>query len=118
MMEERNVLASRVLNSSEFLHYVEMKKAVEANETLYPMILEYEKTTEALVSLMQNSEYDAAEAIRLTNDAEYLSGQIERHPDYCRLVEANDRLQAFLAATQPACGGACATCAQNCHKEQ
>lgn len=112
-MEVRNELAAKVLGSPEFADYIEKKKAVEANEPLYAMIQEYERTTTALVALMQDEAYDAQEAIRLTNDAEYLSGQIERHPDYIALAAANDRLQAFLAAAKP-CGGACEGCRQDC----
>lgn len=117
-MEVRNELAAKVLSSAEFLDYIEKKKAVEANESLYAVIEEYERTTAALVALMQQTDYDAAEAIRLTNDAEFLSSQIEKHPDYVSLVAANDLLQAYLASHMPTCGGSCEGCSQGCHKER
>lgn len=116
-METRNETASRVLSSPEFLEYIDCKKKVEGNVSLYSMIGEYESAAAALVKLMENSDYDAAEAIRLTNDVEFLSGQIEKHPDYIALVAANDRLQLFMSTLPVTCSGSCDGCSQNCHKE-
>lgn len=116
-MDNRNELASKVLESTVFTNYLDKKKAAESNAPLYAMIQEYDRTTEALMALLQGADYDPAEAIRLTNDAEYLSAEIQKHPDVQALNAANEELQAYLACCKQTCSG-CDACSHPCNERK
>lgn len=102
----------------ELKHYLNLSEQVNRDEALLAMIREYEETTKRLALLIQEPDYDAAEAIRLTNDSEYLSEQIANHPLYRSYVEAKRALQTVLEQRAqkhiPSCSCGCASCQGAC----
>lgn len=66
----------------ELKEYLILLERVKKDEALMKLIDEYDADAARLNELLKNPDYDAAEAIRLTNDIEYLTLVIERHPLY------------------------------------
>lgn len=99
----------------ELKTYLDLLQAVKSDESLMAMISEYESAAEQLNELLQNPDYDAAEAIRLTNDAEYLSMMIQNNPLYSAYARAKDTVQKSMQERFPhGCGCSCAACQSKC----
>ena len=105
----------------ELKTYLELSEAVKADKALMALIEAYETETKQLMDLLQNPDYDAQEAIRLTNDIEYMSGQIASNELYQRFVAAKDALERALrekAALSMPCDCNCSTCNKACGSKE
>lgn len=103
----------------ELKTYLELSEKVKADAALMKSILEYESKTKTLVELVQKEDYDAAEAIRLTNDVEYLSDVISKNELYQQFVEAKDELEKVLRERVAlSCDCDCKNCSQGCSSKE
>ena len=105
----------------ELKTYLEMSESVKADKALMALIEAYETETKQLMDLLQDPDYDAQEAIRLTNDVEYMSEQIASNELYRKFVAAKDALDRVLrekAAMSMPCDCNCSTCHQDCSSRE
>ena len=105
----------------ELKTYLELSEKAKADEALMKMIDDYQAETKQLMDLIQNPDYDAQEAIRLTNDVEYMSGQISANELYREFVAAKDALDRALrekAAMSMPCDCNCSTCKSECSSRE
>lgn len=101
----------------ELKAYLEASEKLKADEALMKLIETYEAETKQLVELVQQPDYDAQEAIRLTNDVEYMSDVISKNELYRTFVAAKDELEKVLrekAAMSMTCDCNCSTCQSEC----
>jgi cell fate (sporulation/competence/biofilm development) regulator YlbF (YheA/YmcA/DUF963 family) len=106
---------------NELKTYLELSEQVKADNALMQMIESYETETKQLMELLQDSDYDAQEAIRLTNDIEYMSDQISKNPLYNQFVSAKNALDKVLlekAAKAMPCDCNCSTCKAECSSRE
>lgn len=105
----------------ELKTYLELSEKVKADAALMQLIDEYQAETKQLLDLIQNPNYDAQEAIRLTNDVEYMSDQISKNALYREFVAAKDALDRVLrerAALSMPCDCNCSTCKAECSSRE
>ncbi len=105
----------------ELKAYLEASEKLRADEALMKLIETYESETKQLVELVQQPDYDAQEAIRLTNDVEYMSDVISRNELYRAFLAAKDALDKVLrekAAMAMPCDCNCSTCKQECESKE
>ncbi len=105
----------------ELKTYLELSEKVKADKALMALIDAYQKETKELMELLQDPDYDAEKAIRLTNDVEYMSEQISQNKLYQAFVAAKDALERALrekAAMSMPCDCNCSTCHQNCDSRE
>ena len=105
----------------ELKTYLDLSEQVKADHALMELIDAYQTETKQLMDLIQNPDYDAAEAIRLTNDVEYMSQQISRNPLYREFAAAKDALDRALrekAAMSMPCDCNCSTCHKDCDSRE
>ena len=105
----------------ELKTYLELSEKVKADAALMQLIDEYQAETKQLLDLIQNPDYDAQEAIRLTNDVEYMSDQISKNALYREFVAAKDALDRVLrerAALSMPCDCNCSTCKAECSSRE
>lgn len=105
----------------ELKTYLELSEKVKADQALMELIDAYQAETKQLMDLLQNPDYDAQEAIRLTNDVEYMSDQISRNPLYREFTAAKDALDRALrekAAMSMPCDCNCSTCHKDCDSRE
>ena len=105
----------------ELKTYLELGEQIRADKALVELIDAYEKETKQLMDLLQDPDYDAQEAIRLTNDVEYMSEQISRNELYQSYVAAKDALEKVLrekAAMSMPCDCNCSTCKSDCPSKE
>lgn len=105
----------------ELKTYLDASARLKADAALMQLIETYEAETKQLVDLVQQNDYDAQEAIRLTNDVEYMSDQISNNPLYRAFVEAKDALEKKLrekAALSMKCDCNCSTCQSECASKE
>lgn len=105
----------------ELKAYLEASEKLKADEALMKLIETYESETKQLVELVQQPDYDAQEAIRLTNDVEYMSDVISRNELYRAFLTAKDALDKVLrekAAMAMPCDCNCSTCKQECESKE
>lgn len=105
----------------ELKTYLELSEKVKADEALMNLIDTYQSETKKLMELLQDPDYDAQEAIRLTNDVEYMSDQISKNKLYMEFVEAKDALDRVLrekAAMSMPCDCNCSTCKNECDSRE
>lgn len=101
----------------ELKTYLELSEQVKADKALMELIDTYQSETKQLMDLIQDPDYDAQEAIRLTNDVEYMSEQISRNPLYRSFTAAKDALDRALrekAIMSMPCDCNCSTCKSKC----
>lgn len=106
---------------NELKTYLELSEQVKADKALMHLIESYESETKQLMDLLQNPDYDAQEAIRLTNDVEYMSDQITKNPLYNRFVASKNALDKVLlekAAKAMPCDCNCSTCKAECSSRE
>lgn len=106
---------------NELKTYLEASEKLKADEALMKLIEAYESETKQLMDLIQNPDYDAQEAIRLTNDVEYMSDQISNNELYRSFVAAKDELEKVLrekAALSMKCDCNCSTCTSECSSKE
>ncbi len=96
----------------ELKDYLTLFQQLQKDERLMRLISEYETEAAQLQTLLLDPDYDAAEAIRLTNDIEYLSSVIANDPLYRSFAEAKEKMeraaQIRAAHFDPNCN--CAAC--------
>lgn len=80
----------------ELKTYLELRQQILSDPTLSALIAEYDSDVEKLNMLLSDPDYDAAEAIRLTNDAEYLSGIISQSPLYRKYLSAKEAVSSSM----------------------
>ena len=105
----------------ELKTYLELSEKVKADAALMQLIDDYQNETKQLMDLLQDPDYDAQEAIRLTNDVEWMSGQISSNPLYREFVAAKDALDRALrekAAMSMPCDCNCSTCHAECSSRE
>lgn len=105
----------------ELKTYLDLSEKVKADEALIKLIDDYQSETKQLMDLLQDPDYDAQEAIRLTNDVEYMSEQISQNPLYREFVAAKDALDRVLrekAAMSMPCDCNCSTCKSECSSRE
>ena len=105
----------------ELKTYLELSEKVKADKALMNLIDTYQSETKKLMELLQDPDYDAQEAIRLTNDVEYMSDQISKNKLYVEFVEAKDALDRVLrekAAMSMPCDCNCSTCKNECDSRE
>jgi cell fate (sporulation/competence/biofilm development) regulator YlbF (YheA/YmcA/DUF963 family) len=105
----------------ELKNYLELSEKVKADKALMKLIDAYQTETKQLMDLLQDPDYDAQEAIRLTNDVEYMSGQISANKLYGEFVRAKDALDKALrekAIMSMPCDCNCSTCKQECESRE
>lgn len=105
----------------ELKTYLELSEKLKADKALMEMIDAYQAETKQLMDLVQNPDYDAQEAIRLTNDVEFMSETISRNKLYQDFVAAKDALDKVLrekAAMSMPCDCNCSTCKSDCSSRE
>jgi len=106
---------------NELKTYLELSEKVKADKALMELIDSYEKETKQLMDLLQDPDYDAQEAIRLTNDVEYMSDLISKNALYNQFVSAKNALDKVLlekAAKSMPCDCNCSTCHAECESRE
>lgn len=106
---------------NELKTYLELSEQVKADESLMKLIDTYQAETKRLMDLIQDHDYDAQEAIRLTNDVEYMSEQISSNELYRSFVAAKDALDRVLrerAVKSMPCDCNCSTCKSECNSRE
>jgi len=106
---------------NELKTYLELSEKVKADKALMELIDSYEKETKQLMDLLQDPDYDAQEAIRLTNDVEYMSDLISKNALYNQFVSAKNALDKVLlekAAKSMPCDCNCSTCHADCESRE
>ena len=106
---------------NELKAYLELSEQVKANKALMDLIDTYQAETKQLMDLIQNPDYDAQEAIRLTNDVEYMSAQISANELYRKFTAAKDELDRVLrekAIMSMPCDCNCSTCGKECDSRE
>lgn len=106
---------------NELKAYLEASEKLKADEALMKLIDAYESETKQLVELVQHPDYDAQEAIRLTNDVEFMSDLISKNELYRTFVSAKDALEKALrekAAMSMPCDCNCSTCQSECSSKE
>ena len=105
----------------ELKHYLELSEKVKADQPLMALIDAYQSETKQLMDLLQDPDYDAQEAIRLTNDVEYMSAQISQNDLYRQFAAAKDALDKALlekAIMSMPCDCNCSTCSKECDSRE
>lgn len=105
----------------ELKTYLDISEKLKADTALMELIDAYQSETKQLMDLLQNPDYDAQEAIRLTNDVEYMSEQISSNELYRSFVKAKDALEHALrekAALSMPCDCNCSTCKAECSSRE
>ena len=105
----------------ELKTYLELSEQLKANKALMDMIDAYQNETKQLMDLLQDTDYDAQEAIRLTNDIEYMSETISQNKLYQEFVAAKDALDKALrekAVMSMPCDCNCSTCRNECDSRE
>lgn len=105
----------------ELKQYLDLSEKVKGDKPLMELIDAYQAETKQLMDLLQDPEYDAQEAIRLTNDVEYMSAQISANELYRKFVSAKDALDKALrekAVMSMPCDCNCSTCNKECESRE
>lgn len=95
----------------ELKNYLELRQKILNDPALSMLMQEYDSNVERLKELLSEPDYDAEEAIRLTNDTEYLSCLIGQNPlyqEYLRVKECVSRSMQERACHFSGCS--CAAC--------
>ena len=85
---------------NELKTYLEASEKLKSDEALMRLIDTYESETKQLLEMVQKPDYDAQEAIRLTNDVEYMSDQISKNELYRTLWKQRMRLKRCCVKRQ------------------
>ncbi len=117
-MEEKKKGMLDVLAADEIHRYLKAKRAVNEDTELAAMVKEYEEGNARLEKLVQQESFDTDEAVRLSNDMDYIGFILSQNPKIVELQAANKAMNAYLAAAKGSvsfsCGGNCNSCAEAC----
>ena len=117
-MEEMKKGMLDVLAADEIHRYMKAKRAVNEDTELSEMVKEYEEGNKRLAKLIETEGFDADEAVRLSNDMDYIGFLLSQNPKILELQAANKAMNEYLAAAKGtvtfSCGGDCSSCAEAC----
>ncbi len=117
-MEEKKKGMLDILSADEIHRYLKAKRAVNEDTELSQMVKEYEEGNARLEKLVKTEGFDADEAIRLSNDMDYIGFILSQNPKIVELQAANKAMNAYLAAAKGSavfsCEGNCGNCAESC----
>ena len=82
------------------------------------MVKEYEEGNARLEKLLQTEGFDADEAVRLSNDMDYIGFLLSQNPKIVELQQANKAMNEYLSVAKGtvsfSCGGNCSSCTEAC----
>ena len=117
-MEDKKKGMLDVLAADEIHRYMKAKRAVNEDTELSEMVKEYEEGNKRLAKLIETEGFDADEAVRLSNDMDYIGFLLSQNPKILELQAANKAMNEYLAAAKGtvtfSCGGDCSSCAEGC----
>ena len=117
-MEDKKKGMLDVLAADEIHRYMKAKRAVNEDTELSEMVKEYEEGNKRLEKLIETEGFDADEAVRLSNDMDYIGFLLSQNPKIVELQAANRAMNEYLAAAKGtvtfSCGGDCSSCAEAC----
>ena len=117
-MEEKKKGMLDVLAADEIHRYLKAKRAVNDDTELSEMVKEYEEGTAQLAKMVQTEGFDADEAVRLSNDMDYIGFLLSQNPKIVELQAANKAMNEYLTQAKGtvsfSCGGNCSSCAEAC----
>ena len=117
-MEEKKKGMLDVLAADEIHRYLKAKRAVNDDTELSEMVKEYEEGTAQLAKMVQTEGFDADEAVRLSNDMDYIGFLLSQNPKIVELQAANKAMNEYLAQAKGtvsfSCSGNCSSCAEAC----
>ena len=117
-MEEKKKGMLDVLAADEIHRYLNAKRAVNEDTELSAMVKEYEEGNARLEKMVQTEGFDTDEAVRLSNDMDYIGFILSQNPKIVELQAANKAMNAYLAAAKGtvsfSCGGNCTSCSEAC----
>ena len=117
-MEEKKKGMLDVLAADEIHRYMKAKRAVNEDTELSEMVKEYEEGNKRLAKLIETEGFDADEAVRLSNDMDYIGFLLSQNPKIVELQAANKAMNEYLAQAKGtvsfSCGGNCSNCAEAC----
>ena len=117
-MEDKKKGMLDVLAADEIHRYMKAKRAVNEDTELSEMVKEYEEGNKRLEKLIETEGFDADEAVRLSNDMDYIGFLLSQNPKILELQAANKAMNEYLAAAKGtvtfSCGGDCSSCAEAC----
>ena len=117
-MEEKKKGILDVPAADEIHRYMTAKRAVNDDEELSSIVKEYEEGNARLEKLVQSGSFDTDEAIRLSNDMDYIGFILSQNPKIVELQAAHKAMKEYLASAKGtvsfSCGGNCSGCAEAC----
>ncbi len=117
-MEEKKKGMLDVLSADEIHRYLKAKRAVSEDTELSEMVKEYEEGNARLEQMVKQDSFDEMEAIRLSNDMDYIGFILSQNPKIVELQAASKAMNAYLAAAKGnvsfSCGGNCGSCGEAC----
>ncbi len=117
-MEEKKKGMLDVLAADEIHRYLKARRAVNEDTELAAMVKEYEEGNARLKKMVQTEGFDADEAVRLSNDMDYIGFLLSQNPKIVELQSANKAMNEYLVAAKGtvsfSCGGNCSSCAEAC----
>ena len=117
-MEEKKKGMLDVLSADEIHRYLKAKRAVSEDTELSEMVKEYEEGNARLEQMVKQDSFDEMEAVRLSNDMDYIGFILSQNPKIVELQAANKAMNAYLAAAKGnlsfSCGGNCGSCGEAC----
>ena len=117
-MEDKKKGMLDVLAADEIHRYMKAKRAVNEDTELSEMVKEYEEGNKRLAKLIETEGFDADEAVRLSNDMDYIGFLLSQNPKILELQAANKAMNEYLAVAKGtvtfSCGGDCSSCAEAC----
>ena len=117
-MEEKKKGMLDVLSADEIHRYLKAKRAVSEDAELSEMVKEYEEGNARLEQMVKQDSFDEMEAVRLSNDMDYIGFILSQNPKIVELQAANKAMNAYLAAAKGSvsfsCGGNCGSCGEAC----
>ncbi len=120
-MEEKKKGLLDVLAADEIHRYMKARRAVNDDTELAAMVKEYEEGSDRLVKMIQTEGFDADEAVRLSNDMDYIGFILGQNPLIVELRAAYKAMNEYLASVKGnvsfSCGGNCSSCGEGCARK-
>ena len=117
-MEEKKKGLLDVLAADEIHRYMKARRAVNDDTELAAMVKEYEEGSDRLVKMIQTEGFDTDEAVKLSNDMDYIGFILGQNPLIVELRAAYKAMNEYLASVKGnvsfSCGGNCSSCAEGC----
>ena len=117
-MEEKKKGLLDVLAADEIHRYMKARRAVNDDTELAAMVKEYEEGSDRLVKMIQTEGFDADEAVKLSNDLDYIGFILGQNPLIVELRAAYKAMNEYLASVKGnvsfSCSGNCSSCGEGC----